>query len=430
MPQPYELKNLFEQGQYDQVIAYWENPNELVQFSEWDFKVVMDSFYKLKRYPDCLEAYRKCYVKFPEFRMLDDKMGWAIYQTMVKNFNFQQGDVSTLLKSIAYALEHSSNTQYSARWYLVKFVAKAVKDGKLGGEQNLRLALQYLDCINPGILSTEEQRTIDEKGTMQRSASDQERWYSYKTKLLLRAQDYDACMACCDQALQAISCFHSNNDSWFRYYKAKCLRSLNRTEEAKAYVVEILQRGFSHWCLQRMMFEFEAEAGNDEKALAYAGACALSDPEHKMRVGFYEELANYLEHREEMEIPMLLRQLVLDLREENAWEEKNRHKEWIISEEIAAMDKQTILKRLVPVWREWRDKDKVFQTGTIDRLLAEGKSGFIVADDGNSYYFNARDLQGKNRTPQRGMKVKFTLIDKLDKSKGVVKKNAVEITML
>lgn len=53
-----------------------------------------------------------------------------------------------------------------------------------------------------------------------------------------------------------------------------------------------------------------------------------------------------------------------------------------------------------------------------------------MTDDGSSYYFNARDLQGKNRTPQTGAKVKFTLTDKLDKSKGVVKKNAVEITIL
>lgn len=295
MPQPYELKNLFTQGQYDQVVSYWKNPGEVAQFSEWDFKEVMESFYKLKRYQDCLEVYRKCHEKHPESKLLDDTMGWAIYHTKVKDFDFRHGNVSMMLKQVDYALEHSSDTQYSARWFLAKFVVKAVKDEKLSGKQNLRRALQYLDCVNPDILSTEEQRTIKEDGKIQRSASDQESWYSYKTWLLLEVQDYDACMACCDQALRVISNFHNNNDGWFCYRKAECLRSLNRREEAKNCAEKIMQRGFKPGCLLQLMFELEAEAGNNGKALAYAGACALSDPEHKMRVTFYEELADYLE---------------------------------------------------------------------------------------------------------------------------------------
>ncbi len=89
-----------------------------------------------------------------------------------------------------------------------------------------------------------------------------------------------------------------------------------------------------------------------------------------------------------------------------------------------------ILTRLEPIWHEWCTKDKVFLTGTIDNLLAEGKSGFIISEDGKSYYFNARDLQDRKCIPEIGMRVQFTLVDKLDKSKGIVKKNAVEITVL
>lgn len=432
MPQPYQLKNLFDQGQYEQVVSFWTMPDEVEQFSQWDFRDCMNSFYKLKRYQECLDVYRACSKRYPEFRMLDDKMGWSVYHAKVKNFDFQQGDTAALLKQIDYVFEHSADSRYSPRWVLAKFVADAVKNGKFGGERDYALAVHYLDMVNPENLSTEEQTMTDNSGKIRNLASNRESWFSHKTNLLLKLQDYEACMACCDRAFEALRGvrLHSNNDSWFRYRKAKCLQALNRADEAKAYVEQILKGGFSHWCLLQLMFEFEAEAGNDAKALSYAGACSLSDPEHKMRVGFYEELADYLARSGDAELPVLLRKLVLLLRAENEWKEKSYYSEWQFPADVAAMDKQAVLSRLNPIWREWRDKDKVFLTGTIDRLLAEGKSGFIIADNGSSYYFNARDMHGKTREPGVGMKVRFTLVDKLDKSKGVVKPNAVEISLL
>ena len=430
MPQPYQLKNLFDQGQYEQVAAFWSNPGEVAQFSQWDFRDCMNSLYKLKRYEDCLEVYRACSRRYPDFTYLDDKMGWSLYHTKIRDFDFRQGDKQALRRQVDYVFAHSSNSRYSPRWVLAKYMVDAIGDGSLGQERNWQLAAHYLDQVDPAVLDTQERLYTDEEGRSRMLASNQESWYSEKSKLLLRLEDYDGCMACCDQALQVITKFHSHNDSWFRYRKAQCLKALGRSEEAGEYVRQILQSGFSHWCLLQLMFEFEVAAGNRDRALAYAGACATSDPEHKMRVSFYEELANDLEGHGEEELPMLLRRLVLLLRAENEWSMKNDQAQWQFTDEIAAMDKQAVLKRLLPVWQEWRDKDKVFLTGTVDRLLAEGRSGFIAADNGQSYYFNARDIRGRQHEPYAGMKVRFTLVDKLDKSKGVVKPNAVEITVL
>lgn len=430
MPQPYQLKNLYDQGQFEQVAAFWMDPSEVAQFSQWDFRDCMNSLYKLERYADCLEVYKACSKRYPDFRMLDDKMGWSVYHTKVKNFDFETGDVKLLLKQINYVFAHSSDSQYSPRWTLAKFVADATKAGKLGDEKDYTLVTHYLRQVNPDVLPTEEQRSTDGNGRIRYLASKRESWYSLQSKALLKTREYNACIDCCDKALHAIARFHSNNDSWFRYRKAMCLKALDREEEAKAFVEQILHSGFKHWCLLQLMFEFESEAGNDAKALSYAGACALSDPEHKMRVSFYEELADYLTRQNEQELPMLLRKLVLCIREENKWREKSYYTQWQFTDEIAAMDAQALLNRLTPVWREWRDKDKIFLTGSVHKLLAEGKSGFIKASDGNSYYFNARDIQGKDRKPQIGTKVRFVLVDKLDKSKGVVKPNAVEITVL
>ena len=429
MPDAYRLKNLFEQGKYEQIAEVWNDADEVKEFSQWDFLYCMNSLYKLKRYPDCLEVYRKCNKKYPDFSKLDNNMGWAIYHVKVKNFDFLRDDKQALLKQIDYVFEHSRDGQYSPRWLMAKFVADAIDKGQLGTERDYSLALRYLDKVDPDMLSSEERCLKDSSGKTISLSSDRESWFSYKTKFLLIQKDYEACIDCCDRALQSIDRFHSKNDCWFLYRKAKCLQALNRPEEAKALIEQILGKGFKHWCFFQLMFELEAAAGNDSQALKYAGECALSDPEHKMRVNFYEALASYLE-KENIEISMLLRRLVLLLRAENQWKEKSHYTQWQFSDEIAALDKQTVLKRLNPIWRQWRDKDKVFLSGTIDRILPEGKSGFILADCGRSYYFNVRDFRNKKHEIYIHMRVQFTLEERLDKSKNEMKLNAVEISAL
>lgn len=430
MPEPYQLKNMYNLGQYEQVAAFRNDPDEVRRFSEWDFFYCANSLYKLGRYQECRDLCRVCSEKYPDFRMLDDKVCWCIYQTEIKNFDFRQDNIQTLLNRADYIFEHSGDSRFSPRWWTAKFIAKANEDDLLHVENGYALVSRYLEKVNPDTLDTAERVSVDESGKSRRLASDRESWYSKQSKALLKINAYDACIACCDRGLKALTGFHSNNDSWMRYRKAKCMQALGKPDEAEKYVVEILKSGFSHWCLLQLMFEFEAEKGNHEKALTYAGACCLSDEEHKMRVGFYEDLADHLAESGETELAMLLRRLVLLLRAENEWRERNYQGEWRFTDEINAMDKQAVLDRLNPVWREWRDKDKVYLTGKICKLLAEGKSGFIEADNGGSYYFNARDMKGRTREPRDGMRVRFTLTEKMDKSKGIVKQNAVEITVL
>ena len=63
-------------------------------------------------------------------------------------------------------------------------------------------------------------------------------------------------------------------------------------------------------------------------------------------------------------------------------------------------------------------------------MLPEGKSGFITDEQGKRYYFNSRDFENGRKHPEEGMKVRFSTMDKLDKSKGVIKTNAVNISIV
>ena len=430
MPQPFQLKNLYDQGKYEEVISFWFNPLEMETFSQWDFRDVMNSFYKLRRYADCLEVYRACYKRYPDFTYLEDKMGWSIYHTKVKTFSFDDGDVSTLKKQIDFVFAHSTNSQYSPRWVLAKYLVDAINDGKLGYERDYRMICHYLDLVDPSTLDTTESSFTDATGRVRALASSQESWYTEKSKALFKLADFGACIECCDEALKVIRQFHSNNDSWFTYRKAKCLQAIGKADEAKDYILKILDRGFAHWCLYQLLFEHERDAGNTEKCMSYLGFCALSDHEHKMRVSFYVEASDFLESIGESTTAMLHRRLVNLLREENDWKEKSIQTTWQLSDEIQNADKQQILSRLIPFWTQAKDNGREFYIGKIDRLLAEGKSGFIHTDRGYNYYFNVRDIRGAKRTPVIGAQVRFALVNRLDRSKGVVKPNAVDIEIL
>ena len=422
------LMNMYHDGNYGEVASVWENEQKTEQFNEWDFIAIANSFYKLNRYDKCLEIYKAFKKSFPDSDKLDEKLGWALYHTKVKGFDFEAGNIKQLLRQIDYIMEHGGNGRYSAKWQTVKFVLKAVDDGKLVTDGNSQLVKKYLDCIDPATLSTEANSVKSQDGKTHSTSSDKEEWYSKKSKVLLKLNEYDECIECCDEALRVLPNFHNNNNGWFMYRKAKSLQALGKNAEAKSYIQHILSLGLTHWCMLQTMYELERAEGNTEKALSYAGACAVADREHKMRVKFYPDFANFLDEVGKHEEAMLHRRLVSSLRDENEWKQKAYQNGWQFTPEIAKMDGNAVIERLTPFWIELRDRFKEYLTGTVQTLLGEGDTGFIEADNGERYYFNARDFRGNKKEISVGTRVRFTLADRLDRSKGIVKKNAVEIS--
>ena len=428
MSEQVSLWEQYKSGNYDEVIGIWES-NQPIN-DDWSIRAVMYSYYKLKRFDNCIVVYKKYHEHFPESNALDNILGWSLYHTSIKTFDFKRGNVNTLIKQVDYVLNHSGSDERSPRWAVVKFIIKAMNNNNNGFARDNERLSQYLDFVNPDILSAEEQFFTDKSGETRKLASERETWYSEKTKCLLSLQKYDECIQCCNKALRSLTIFHNNNDSWFTYRKAKCLYAKGQITEAKAYFEKILAAGIKQGCLFQSMFEIERDTGHVDSALSYAAACATSDPEHQMRVSFYPEFADYLDTQGYSNEAMLHRKLVILLRNGNSWRISAEQAAWQFTPDVDKLTKEDVLKKLTPFWRELRDKNKVFLTGEIEKLLAEGNSGFISAEDGKSYYFNARDIRGKNMEPKVGTKVRFTIVKKLDRSKGVVKPSAAEITIL
>lgn len=421
----FELKKSKDNKQFDGIISSWkEGTNEeKEQLNEWDYLHYMDAFYKAKEYEICLEIYKECISVYPYLDKLDNEMVWSLYRAKIKTFDFETGDISELLKLIDYALEHCNDSQPLPRWAVIDYITKAVRDGKVGEERDYSLVEKYLLQVNPEVLSKKENQMYSGRPL----PSNYESWHSRMSKALLEQKKYAECMECCDKALASIEKFHSNNDVWFRYRKAVSLRGVDRESEGTAIINQALSGRFSHWCLFEYLYDNAVSANDTETAMIYAAKCALADSEHKMRVLFYQKYAEYLEKIGNSKISMLLRHLIIVIRQEEGWREKSYFADWNITDDVKQMSKEELLKELNSFWRSLAESDKT--NGRITSIISGGVAGFVEDKNGNSYYFNARDFKSNKSKMIIGEIVKFDLVDGFDKKKNIATKNAINITV-
>ena len=415
----YLLKNLSSQGKNDEIIRLWNDNIDHSDYNEWDYLYTMNSFYKAGKYSECINVFKACESSKKDTKMLRDKMGWSLYHTKLKGFNKDSSDAEEFITAVDYILEICPDvTTYSPRWRAISSVVSAIENNAIEEERDSELIEKYLNKVSVKELSDTENNYNNRK-----LPSERETWYSHMTKALLELNKYSECISCCDEALNSLDKFHSNNDVWFKYRKARSLRMIGKPDQGMEIIDGIREK--KHWCLYDYLFENAAECGDNAAANINAAKCAIFDDEHKMRVRFYQRYAGFLENNGNTEEAMLLRKLILLIYDEEGWNVKSSFKEWPISDKIANMEKPAILQRLNAFWKKYADNDKI--SGTVSNILKEGQSGFIKGADGKDYYFNAKNFKGSRSLLQKGLAVKFVPVEKWDNSKNRMGMAAIEI---
>ena len=424
----YTMKNLYSQGRYEDAIAYASETKIRDGFTEWDYLFQSKCLYKLKRYSDYLELYKEFHAKFPDSDKLDDYMGWSLYHAYVRNFDFETGDRRQYLRQVDYILSHSTDSKYSPKVWVATVAADAVFKNRLSVNTNYELGNKYLSVIDPLTLDlTEREANVD--GRIRKIESDREKWYRQKTKSLVELKLYEECLSYIDDAFQNVDHFHNNCNHWLNYRKALCLFALGDLDGAEKITKDILGR-FEHWCFYELLFNIAVARGNTEEAIRYGAIGALVDREHKLRVSFYENYAEFLLHNGYPREAALHYKLVEQIRFEEGWKGIRLPEDFSYPEDVWSLDKKDVIRELLPFWRQEKERGIEFYEGTIDRILPNGKSGFIRGDNGSSYYFNVRDFTKRVNELQEGARVRYTLEERLDKSKNVMKPNAVQISFI
>lgn len=70
MPMPYQLKTMYGEGKFEDILELARITEELQGFGEWDYYYYMLAAYKLKDYELCLNIFRKFKQLFPNSKYL------------------------------------------------------------------------------------------------------------------------------------------------------------------------------------------------------------------------------------------------------------------------------------------------------------------------------------------------------------------------
>lgn len=427
MPVPYQLSTMYKEGQFQDIVELAKIPEELQGFEKWDYYYYMLSAYKLKDYEQCLNIFRSFRKLFPDSDILNDKCGWALYHTRIKVFDKDKDDSDKYKKQLLFIIEHSSDSKYSPAWIAVKALIRGYKNGILGNKNDYVLINKCLDKVSPENLSDTE-FSMEINGKTMRQASDKEIWYLNKVKALKELGENVECPNLAVKALHSIKNFHNNNDMWIIYYASCSFYALKNYEEAKKLLQKVLNAGFEHFSIWELFYKINRDEGNTEEAIRYGALCSLSDNNHKMRVKFYPDYGEFLYEQGLIQEAILHRQLSIRLREENNWSAKSFQTDWPVSEAIEKMSIKDLLQQLKVFWREKRDAGQVRLQGNIKNLLASGRDGFIIGDNGQSYYFQLRDIEGRYGKLDNA-RVSFMVTERMDKKRNVLKEIAYRITV-
>ena len=428
----YDLRELNAAKAYGQLADIWDahcsgQVEEIL--SEWDYFFLMQGLYKAKRFKDCLLLYKECKGLYPDATRLQDKMGWAVYHVHLRGHDFENGDNRKYIQMVDYVLSRCEEGQYSPCQLIVKQVTDAILHSRLGVNPDYRLVAHYLSLIHPANCSDEEQVFTDSAGESRHMASEREGWYGKMTKVQLQLKQYEECLATCQEALASVTKFHNGMDCWLHYRMAHALRGLGRPVEALAELKQALALGIRNWAVYALGWRLSADLGEGAQAACFAAQAALCDNSHDKRVSFYLLLAEALYQAGEVQAAALHRQLVHCLRQENGWKEKGEFA-WEQPAEVAALDGCQVLGELRKLWQSWLENGRPRQQGSVRKIIADGRAGFIDSDEGGSYYFRFGDVVQGRRELAEGSRVEFALEERLDRAKQEIKQNAVAVKLL
>ena len=345
---------------------------------------------------------------------------WILYNKYIKNSE----DLDEILENAELITElkkqedQSKDSKYPCPYTLS--LIKVLEN--LNKNNDFEEALMWAEMINPNYLST---KASDING--RKYPSPKEKYYSQLTKALLKLDEIDRCYELSKEALELEEL---TEDVWFKWRLAKCANELGEYDEAIGYLEEILAKK-PDWYMKAEIANSYYFKGDLDNALSYAIDAALTPAPSESKVNVYSLIADLVED-DYPEEALQCRYLEYSIRLNKEWSIEDSLTEEI---EQAGLDTENteywkIENNLKEFWNGLKYKGQELKYGIISRIFSHGKSGFIQGEDGISYYFNKFDFKGNENDFCEMTSVSFYTEDRLDKKKGEMKPNAVNINTI
>lgn len=424
--------NRFEEA----VILYetaYNDPNIIL--NNWDIWGYVHSLRKAGQLEKSIELSEKHVVEYPEFPNLKNNLVWAYFDKSIRKFDSHKVSETEHALERIYSLqgqvEVTDESKIPCPFTVGVFkVLKAYKKPNF----NVTKIRYWLDKLDPLKLSKKEQTSVSEDTKERTLASDFENYYSYLATLLYKEKKFQESIEVSEFALENIQKFHYDNNIWFKRRIALCyieLGDLNKGEE----ILKSLDAGKGDkWFIENDISLIYFEQNDFDKALQYALKAAKNFGDDLMKINLYLHLARIFFKLQKPAEAKVHAELVIAIKQANDARidlELQKLITYFKLDFSERFDLRNKKKEAEKIWDEYLFEGQEKLTGTIDKILPNGKAGFIKQENSReSYYFNFSSVKARKQDIKEGKSVKFFLKNSFDKKKNKESKEAIEIVIL
>lgn len=370
-----------------------------------------------------LEVCREVYAEHPDFENIGRLYAWCLFFLEV-SIN-EVADLERYLNAAEQITELTIQDDLQSPY--TRTVIRVLEHLNKESKPQVDLLSDWCSKLDPAKLSSSP--IFSKKGTeVEEHASDLERYYMARNKMLYESEEFSNAILGCYEALENIDQFHYGNEVWFKRTIALSYLKLNETEKAKEIIDEIVSTK-RDWYVQRECAEIYHKIGDNKTALNYALEGAMAPGDADKKVGLFALMAKILEDMNLRDEARFHLELVYAIRAARRWGVNDEMADWLRSYDIDPnpQDKNSMLRKVKGVWEQVKYADQVELTGRIKAILPNGISGFIAVDEVTSYFFIFRNVRMRPDMIAIGVPVSFFLEDSYDHKRERNTKVAVAI---
>ncbi|MGL5895105.1 MAG: DUF7017 domain-containing protein [Bacteroidales bacterium] len=399
----------------------WEDHRE--ECTKWDGYSYAFCLKQRGDFKGGLDVSREIYEANPDFENISRLYAWCIFflEVSLPKIDDEEKYLEAANKITELTIQDDPQSPYTRT--VIRVLEYLNKKDKLPVE----IAQQWCEKLDANKLSSSP--IFSKKGSeVEEHASDLERYYMVKTKLLYEQQEYDSCIAFCAEAIENIDQFHYGNEVWFNRAIAISYLKKGDTEKAKEVIDEIISTK-RDWYVQKECADIYHKIGDNKSALNFALEAALAPGDADKKVGLFAIMARILEELEFADEAKIHLELVYSIRATRRWGVNDDLADWLRKYNINERpnDKNYMLRKARGCWDQLKYADQEELSGRIKTILPNGISGFISVDQETSYFFIFRNARIRPDMIVPGLPVVFYLEDSYDHKRERNTKVAVSV---
>ena len=337
----------------------------------------------------------------------------------ITDFNTQQ--IRLLFQSIQTGINQVKKRKKTIPYYfyldftLIEFLKVYLKN-----ETELDLDKPLLELVNMFDYTYFSSENFTSKNPKNQKdivhASKQEKFFFLKAKLLVKLKRYQEGIDFIKLAFSKITAFHESIDISLRRLQAKASLALGDHAQSIQLLNDLIIEK-PEWYIYQEMGDAYAQSNQKDMALMYfIKAYFIYIPEMSSKVNLIHKLGNaFSSIHPDLSLALYLQEIQL-----------RKSKDWPISEELNAKTinpPKLLLNDIETTLLDYLYSKNNPQTGTVIKILPNGKSGFI-----DQHYFSFKSFVGHPSKIKVGVKVVYLSSDSKDKS-GKQSKEAIHIRL-